>query len=354
MFDINDFNVYEFDNCIETKRINKSLDKLTYIIETYSPDIKNANTNKNISKLMKNRRNDMDIIYYDNASKEEYINGDYAYVKKFTKMNKNKAVSNLSGRVDKGRLTIYEKRLLKYLSDGNNYYDSKNTKGKDFKTARLIICVPIIIFAVIICIVGYFLTKDCIFGTKAILVYPNGYTTKGFIPNYIYSILLSFSASSFALIRIIGRPLVYLLCSDDEREIAKVKYSDGKGVFAVIKKIVLPIILLVLAVISLYYSNENCIGFNENEIVVREPNGFTESYDNITVYRVQSRLGIYGEYCSSPEEYYYIIEHNNKFYDVPTMSTESSEGKAFTTQLNKHGITIHNVKQVKTEQNTKQ
>lgn len=347
LFDISDFNVYEFDNCIEEKSINKSLDKLTYIIENYSADIRNANTNKNISRLIKNRRKDMEAIYYDNIYEEEYINGEYDYVARFVKMPRDKAVSNLSSRVNKGDLTIYEKRFLKYLSSSDNYYDSQSNKGRDFKTARLMVYIPVIAFSFVACIVGYFLIKELIFGANAVLTFPNGYTSRGFIPDFIFSIFLSILALSFGLIRIIGRPLVYLLCSADEREIAKAKYSDGKGPLAVIKKISLPVILLALAFGLLCFSNSDCIGFNEKEIVVPGRYGFSESYDNITVYQVEEWFNSYaGVYYDSSEEYYYIIEHNNEFYEVPIMSKYSSEGKEFTDQLKEHNIEIHSVKRI--------
>lgn len=342
LFDINDFNLYEFDNCIEPKRINNSLDKLTYIIENYSLDIRNANTSRNISRLIKNRRDDMEAIYYDNISQEEYLNGDYGYVARFLKMPRQKAVSSLSSRVDKGDLTIYEKRLLKYLSNGDNYYDDRGTKGKNFKTARLIVYIPLIALSVVICIVGYFLIKELKFGENAVLIYPNGYNS--FIPDYIEYIIFSMFFLSFGLFRIIGRPLVYLLCSDDEKEIAKAKYSDGKGALAVIKKMGIPIALLILSLGLLYYSTADCIGFNEKEIVVKAVDSFTESYDSITVYQVEEWFDASSETShNSSEEYYYIIEHSNEFYEVPIMSTYSTEGEKFTNQLKAHNIEIHSV-----------
>lgn len=346
LFDIDDFNVYEFDNCIEEKRINKSLDKLTYIIENYSPDIRNANTNRSISKLINNRRRDMEAIYYDNISKEEYLNGEYDYVARFVKMPRDKAISNLSSRVDKGDLTLYEKRFLKYLSSSDNYYGNEKAKGKDFKTARLIVYIPIFVIAAVICIVGYFVIKELIFGANATIVFTEGYNSRGFIPEFVYNIILSALALYFAMIRIIGRPLVYLLCSADEKEIAKAKYDDGKGALGIVKKIVFPIVALALAVMSLYLSNADCIGFNENEIIVSYADRFTESYDNITVYQVQEWFNEFGSHYDSSEDYYYIIEHNNEFYEVPIMKTDSIEGKAFTEQLKKHNIEIHSVRYV--------
>lgn len=344
LFNINDFGIYEFDSCIEEKRITKSINALTELIEKYSVDIRNANTNSNVSKLMKNRKADMQAMYYDNISKDDYINGEFDYVKRFAKMPKAKAVSNLSSRVDKGDLTIYEKRLLKYLNDGNEL-DVTASKGLDFKKARLIVYASIIFISAVIGAVGYVAISNIMFGSNVVKVDPNGYFSKGLIPDNLQFVLIGIAALSFGLIRVIGRPVIKLLCSDEEKEIAKTKFNTGIGIGGFINKFVVPPVAIIIAVAMIWSSNATYVGFTENEIII--PREFSESYENLTVFHPRLISTDNGAVYSSNEECIYIIEHSDGFYQTAEMDTGSYEEQKFTNQLLEHNVKIVEVEQIK-------
>lgn len=344
LFDIKDFDLYFFDNCIEEKRINKSLDKLTSAVENYSSDIKNAG--KNISRLIKNRRKDMETIFYENISEEEYYNGDFDYVTKFLKMPRQKALSNLSSRLKDSSLTIYEKRYLKYLNESVTYSGDEKSKGNDFKTARIMVYIPLFLFSVVVCVAGYFILREILFGKNAVVVYVNGLINHGFTPDFVYSIIISVLFVFLGLIRTIGRPIVCFLCSAEEKEIAKAKFSDGKWFLSLLKKIGIPIASFAVASVMLYTVFYDCVGFNDTEMTVPYSDGFSAKYEDIKVYQVENWFNDTGDHFDSSDGYYYIVDYKTDLYDIPIMYKDTVEGDTFTKMLRDHNVQVESVKYV--------
>lgn len=334
LFNIKDFNCYDFDDCIEDKRITKSVEALENAIEKYSVDIRKANTGSNLARLMKNRKKDMQAMYYDNISNDEYINGEFEYVSRFTKMPREKAISNLSSRVDKGDLTIYERRLLKYLNDGNKL-ESQSTRGCDFKTARISVYSVIAAASIVVGIIVYFVWQGIIFGGDVYKTYPSGLNNRGLIPDFVYSIVISIIAFYAFMVRLIGRPIVKRITF--EKDIARAKFNDKKGVLAVIS--------LFLAVAMSYLANTDCVGFTDSSIIVPEPYGFAEKYEDVTVYRLSYVSDDVGQAFDDSDKAAYIIEYGDGlFYEVALMNVGELEEKDFTNQLKKHRIKIVKVK----------
>lgn len=340
LFDIQDFNVYDFQNCIEENGIIKSLQSLTEVIEKYSVDFKNANTNRNISTLIKNRKNDMKSMYYDNVQSDDYINGDYSYVLKYSKLSSKKLLSKLSSKSQSGELTLYEKRLLQYLSYSSEKLDeNKKSKGFDFKKAMLIVYIPFGIIAVVIAIAAYFVVKDYTFGANAVTVFFDD----DLIPDYLWSIVISILCAFAFLKLIIGETLIIALCSDDEKDVARAKFNQKNNVKSKIFKAVKAVIVLAIFVASIM-STTNAVAFGDSQFIAKYDESFVVDYDDMKVYQVQKWYDDFGKYYSDEEESYYVIEYgDNKFYDVPIMNVDKRSAKTFDKQLKAHNIEVVSV-----------
>ena len=344
LLDINDFNLYSFKNCIEEKGITKAFDAVTSVIEKYTIDIRKCNTPANIAKLMKNRVHDVDVLCSYDADDDDYINGNFDYVRKYSKLSKQKAIDLLNSKKNCGSITIYESRLLNYLNLGNDI--QLKTKGIEFKKARTIVYSAISPFAIAFGIALYFFIERYLFGDNIVKTYPSGLYDRFFLPDYILNIILSILSLFFALVRIIGRPIVKKITF--EKEIARAKFEEKNGFRGIIAKVLVPVISLALAIVVSFAANSDCVVFGEDSIIVPPPNGFSEKYDNINVYLLDHFSDdSNGQVCFSTDSTAYIIEHNGKFYAVPIMNTGEIEERQFTAQLKEHNITVTKVNTAK-------
>lgn len=340
LLDIDDFNLYSFNNCIEEKGIAKAFDAVNSAIEKYTVDIRKCNTPANIAKLMKNRVHDVDVLCSYDADDDDYINGNFDYVRKYSKLSKQKAIDLLNSKKNCGNITIYESRLLNYLNLGNDI--QSKTKGLEFKKARVIVYSAISPFAIAFGIALYFFIEWYLFGDNIEKTYPSGLYDRFFLPDYILNIILSILLIFFALVRFLGRPIVKKITF--EKEIARTKFEEKSGFRGIIGKVFVPVISLVLAIVVSFVANTDCVVFGEDSIIVPPPNGFSEKYDNINVYLLDHFSDdSNGQVYFSTDSTAYIIEHNGKFYDVPIMNTGEIEERQFTAQLKEHNITVTKV-----------
>ena len=336
LYNIEDFNIYDFDNCIEKKSITDALDRLTALIEKYSVDIRNADNNRSISNLMKNRKHDIEALFHGNAEESDLVNGDFSYVTKYHRMSKDKAISKLKAKSN--RLTVYEKRLLDYLSRGN---EIEASTGCEFKKLKTIVYTAIWLISVIAVGAIYFLVKTAVFGNHCITVhFDNG----DILPDYIFNLLISWVGLAIFLIYSAGRPLIVYLCSKEQKDIARAKFNFTGNIKNRLITIITPLIALVVSAAMMYLTTSG-IGFNDKQLVVNYGDSFTANYSEITVYQVEVWVNDNGGISYSDDEYYYIVKYGqDKLYDVPIMFVDSHNGKTFTEQLEKHNVEIIKVK----------
>lgn len=335
LYNIEDFNIYDFDNCIEKKSITDALDKLTALIEKYSVDIRNADNNRSIAKLMKNRKHDIEVLFHGNAEESDLVNGDFSYVAKYHRMSKDKAISKLKAKSN--RITVYEKRLLDYLSRGNEIEASTGCELKKLKTT---IYTAIWLISVIAVGVIYFLVKTTVFGRHCVTVH---FDNSDILPDYIFDLLISWVGLAVFLIFYVGKPLIVYLCSKEQKDIARAKFNFTGNIKNRLITIITPVIALVVSAAMIYMTTSG-IGFNDKQLVVNYGDSFTANYSEITVYQVDVWVNDNGGISYSDDEYYYIIKYGqDKLYDVPVMFVDSHNGKTFTEQLEKHNVEIIHV-----------
>lgn len=210
--------------------------------------------------------------------------------------------------------------------------DTQNRKNFDYKSAKLFGYSVVVILSIIFGIIMYFVWQYLIFGANVYKTYPSGQiTVKGIIiPDFVYIILLSIVGFIVVLSRI---------CKAIINSITKEKEFDKTDK---IDNIIIPIIALLVALFAPYLANYDCVGFNENEIII--PRIFCAEYDNTNVYQLETMFDEFGERYDESQYTVYVFESNGNFYTSPLMNNGGFEEVDFTNQLIKHNLEIKKVK----------
>ena len=241
--------------------------------------------------------------------------------------------------------------------------DKTEKDKKGFNGNRVKVYIPLFIASMILSLIIYFVFRQMIFGNNAVLVHPRGLVaSKGIIPDFILFIVIGTMLLFLAMTRIVGRPIVLKLCNNSEKEIAGEVFGNNSGAKVVLKNIGVSLIAIIFSLYFLIYANSDCIGFNDSSVSVAFPYGVnifsdelnnlkpkhrftaylsqTQCYEKIKVYSVQVWSSDSGEIHTNDDEYYYIIDFADGFYEVPVMSKDSSEGKIFAELLGENKIEV--------------
>lgn len=160
LFDINDFNQYYYQNCVTENDINSAVSKIFNLVEKYDYDLKKAAQDEYSELLCENVKNDYNAVYDKSDAEDGNDDDDDDEILGF--LLTHPYYSHACGAVDTQKLlkklekaerknkidTLYEKRLLAYLRNGNSYIDENavNDKKRDKGVWRYEVLTALICF----------------------------------------------------------------------------------------------------------------------------------------------------------------------------------------------------------------
>lgn len=295
-FDINDFEIYYYQNCLGKDSILYALDKFTDLIYRYYRDIEKAGSQENLPYLVNQFEKDKQQANGDEWKSD--INDpdglDFSHIFYLTTSakTKEKLVKRLEKYDAKDNLVLYEKRLLKYLKDGNEMVETQDISEKYDKEVRSI---KLKVYSIIIALV-------LVVYVVAELVGLRYYFGDGYVPSedflsvvsglYFprFMIIPAFVFSCAFFIYAFGKKIVYKLCPDNVKSyyITNEKKEAGdKKLEKIGNKYVAPVVVLVISLVSLFFANSG-ISFTEDYLRVHKAPLLLEkvSYDDLEIYRV--------------------------------------------------------------------
>lgn len=336
LFDIDDFNIYEFDYCINSERINNALSKLFCGLDIYHNDISKANTNKCTNKLIKSRQRDMQIRFKGYAEKENLVDGEFNYVSFYHKIPRDRAIANLESLEAENKLTKYEQRLLKYLNQGFDVYDAKSSFGTSYKMARFYMYGINAILALAAMLILYPFVKESAFGSNAYVF--------NFDESPFTMVLNSFGIGGVALFvglnTGIGKVFSYLICAPYERDVARAKLGLNRNTRDIGINLVKVVVPLLVCGVMLYSYTLN-MSLTDTQFVADNSENIVIDFEDMEVY--QPEHWTEHNNTSYADDYYklFIKYGDDQYYVMPEASVDDNSTQHFVKTLKEKGVKIN-------------
>lgn len=323
LFDIKDFTQYYYSNIISKTEVENALFNILEMINKYSYDIKKAMQSENLCTLKSNLESDWNAVSGNSDEWKDDIRDPYIWdmVHPFftcasDAVDSEKLLKKLRKQNKKGRLdTIYEKRLLEYMEQGNEFVNKNEVERRNFekgfnKSTWLINAVLIVIAAVISALL-IFAVKSILFGGAYVPVqHIEIGALKVPLPITMCAGWLC-SAIFFGIIfiNIFGAKLLSKLTGNDERIAQRYTHEQNEnyGTKKKVSKVIINIVCFVLAVLGIIFSAFINIGFYDDKVKFADDYSLTMctvSYDDLIIYKLQ------GYYDDDTDEY---IEYSNAY-----------------------------------------
>lgn len=337
LFDIDDFNLYYARDMLSCDDVEKIINDIFNATEKYFNYIEKAGTSKYLPKLIKNYETDMTAVMGGNDWEGEEIYDpfilpfNHPYFSVYDGRITLKLHKKLQKRNSKGELElIYEKRLLKYLDNGNNFERKSISEKTDFekmyrkREIQLNLCVFLIIFVTEI-LLSFIIHKMFFYGAE--IIRETDVFLSLFPKNMFVLCITAAFLVTLAVLAIFGKKLLTKLMPDDMKNSTERKYEkDSYAHFekmAKSVKIALCIPLIIISVFALISSVDD-IGFYDDHL--RFSSGVTLKisdiqYDDLKIYKVLNVYTEEGEF-EKLENTYAVAGTNGLYYELGELNPD--------------------------------
>ncbi len=365
LFDIDDFNLYYYDDLANPEEINNAVKNIFDATEKYLYYINKAQTDEYLPLLEKNYETDMNTVTGDDSWKNEekdllilplnhpvysYADGEIT-----PKLHKKLQKENAKGDLN----TIYEKRLLAYLDSGKPFERKELQRKKSFNKAyfrskAIIIMIAFIVSFVVITAVA-FIVRLTIFngaefcGEKGIIL--GGIV---FMPANIIT-LTAFSSGFFTAAFWLAFGKVFIAkrmpenmkkrAEDDfdERE----KYKNPKN--PELQRLVFALLYCAFSVFILINVVDG-IGYYDDYVKFSDSSSYFKivnaEYENLNIYKVQyDYVGRYNTY-KPVENAYIIADGDGNYYNYGELDQNGEMQQKLNEIAEKYGKEIIEVESI--------
>lgn len=302
LFEINDFNCYYYQNCLGSASINDALKNLTSVVEKYYREIRDAGNQTNLPTLIKQFEEDQLAVngedWKDEIDDPDSLDLTHIFFLTTTAKNNEKLIKKLEKYDKKGRLVLYEKRLLKYLASGNELPQSTDRSDKcekEIKKAKAkvypVVIVPVcLVLAVIEFVVFRLLYADGFVPWDDLIHI--GTDSLGFdVPLQVLFFIASAAFMSCFFILVVGKKLVRKICTDDVNDYMETKEKINVGhkkLDKINNKYFAPAAFLFFSLLLFFAANIG-ISFTDDGIRCHQTPFVVEtvSYDDIEIYKIK-------------------------------------------------------------------
>lgn len=214
-------------------------------------------------------------------------------------------------------------------------------RSYDYKTARLVVTIIVVAFAITASVCLYLLFREIIFGPNAVKLYIFDYNHRRFFPDYVYCIVVATISLYAFLFRTVGRGVIVRITYEEELARERLKFNTNRS-----KDLIVSLLLLVIALGFTYFGNTECVGFTDKEVIVPNPQGYTLEYSGLNVYQLEYISDSVGSVSDCNQEIAYVFMSGGKKYELPVLPTDSTEAEMLTAQIKKHHLKIIKVKTI--------
>lgn len=175
----------------------------------------------------------------------------------------------------------------------------------------------------------YFLFRYIIFGGNAVKVYPDGLTSRGPVPDFVFAVAASIALIYACLNLTVGRIIINRFSIDDS--------GAGKPSY------VSAVVTLLVAFTLSYAAHYGSVAFTDSRIIIPEPSGYSVRYDDLTVYKAEYFVDEIGQLRNDSDSVCYVLYNGKEFYDMPIMNLDESQEKKIADLFSEHNVKIVNV-----------
>ncbi len=365
LFDIQDFNQYYYSDIQFEENMQKGVHAILEMINSYSFDIEKASEPANLITLNSNVESDYKNVYSkdDEESWREDLNKPFEldinhpfFSEVSSATDSDKLLKKMKKLNSKDKLTtLYEKRLLKHLEQGNQVIndfvaeDEKLTKNY----SKMVIAIDVAITAVVTVLVGLVLWLGNYAAFKGAFV-PKSYTKIGFIslPDDIIFFLIVVVLISFGLASLLIKPIYKRLTKADDvmmKRFAKEQSDDGND--KLINRIfrgIASVVAIIIGVGMVIFSLGSGIGFYEDYIKFTDDYTFeTVEVSNADV-QIMKVLGEYDEndeYVPYDETITYVLtDGENHYYELYNVKENDETDKRIKDMISAYDKEVKEIK----------
>lgn len=175
----------------------------------------------------------------------------------------------------------------------------------------------------------YFLFRYIIFGGNAVKVYPDGLTSRGPVPDFVFAVAASIALIYACLNLTVGRIIINRFSINDS--------GAGKPSY------VSAVVTLLVAFTFSYAAHYGSVAFTDSRIIIPEPSGYSSGYDDLTVYKAEYFVDEIGQLRNDSDSVCYVLYNGKEFYDMPIMNLGESQEKKIADLFSEHNVKIVNV-----------
>lgn len=366
LFDVNDFEQYYFYDVSTKAEIESSMKMLFDAVAKYDFDVKKAAQSEYFDKLKQNRDSDLKSGF-KNKTDEEIEND----IEEFTEVfgiapshpmfsaasdatDSEKLLKSLEKADKKGKIeTIYEKRLLEYLRNGNKFvnqgkenrkaFDKAYTKGSFLSDFICIVCGAV--FAVLLALV----LRSIVYSGADLPTYSLAVTDlkTHFSKEGVFGAAFSLIMFACAFSKLFGKKVLAKIMPDDEKAIQRYETENGGSYGKKRKKsenIIIIVIFIVLALCGSMFSATSLVGFYDDGAkfsTTDSPLPEKVSYDDMQIYSVEYPDDEEGE---KYENAYAISDGKGGYYELGELTPGGELEKRILSIAEKYNKQIETVK----------
>lgn len=365
LYDIKDFTQYYYSNIISKSDVENALFNILKMIDKYTYDIEKTAQSENLCKLKSNFESDWNAVSGNSDNWKDDIYDPYVwdFVHPFftcasDAVNSEKLLKKLRKQNNKGKLdTLYEKRLLEYMEQGNEFVNKNEVERqnfeKGFNKSTLLINTILIVIAAIFSALLIFAVKSIVFeGAYVPVEHIQIGSLKFPLPITMCAgwVCSTMFFGGF-LINLLGAKLLSRLTGNDERIAQRYTHEQNEnyGTKKKVPKIIINIVCVILAVLGIIFSAVINIGFYDDKVKFTDDYSLTlctVSYDDLIIYKLQ---GYYDDDTDEYVEYdnaYAVADSKGHIYNLEEVDTNGNTQKRIDDIIKKYNKEIVEVKSI--------
>lgn len=365
LFDISDFEQYYYSDIQFEENLKKDVHSILEMINKYSYDIEKASDPANLITLNSNVENDYKRVY--SKDKEESwregihnpfdLDINHPYFSEVSSATDSvKLLKKLKKLHAKDKLTtLYEKRLLNYLEQGNRVVNESVAEDKklDNSYSKLVIFIDLAITAVIAIIVGLIMGYGKYVGFEGAYI-PKQYFEIGnlSIPYDIFIYLIAVIVISFGFASLLIKPIYKRITKSDEAMMQKfVKAQKDNGDDKLLNKIIKVVAAIAAIIIGFsiaIVSSMSNIGFYDDYIKFNDDasSEIVEiSNKDVQFIKVLGEYDEDDEYVAYEDSCTYIVTDSvNHYYELYSIEPNGETEKRIKNIISAYGKEVKEIK----------
>lgn len=367
LFNINDFTQYYYKECIGEQSIINAVDKVLDLTEKYDYDLKKACEDTYFVTLCTNmdldHRKTYNITDEDEQDEDDDDSIDVLGLKLthpfFSEVpgpkTAEKKLKKLEKLEKKDKIdTIYEKRFLEYLRNGNTYVDENASAEK--KSNSTVLKLDVITTAICL-ILGLAMSVLIVLGFKTAF-FAGGYFSDALVKIPVINVSLSlfdladivWTSIFFGATcrKIVGKLIFAKLCVGNSSLVAKYNHQNDEYTRKKRKKSKLPgaIICFIIGFVGCFIAGADGVGFYDDGVKFAPADSLIPiyvSYNDLEIYSVEM---IYDDEDNlvKAENDYAICDNNGNAYDLYEIEENGELEKMLYDIVEKYNKEIKSVK----------